>query len=98
VRSKDAGPFALTIDLFAHDADALARIREVGVLDPHLWAELYGVPVDDVEVHVVEAVHAVKVSFPRPIPSGELGDRDITGGQQYALAVEALARSPLGDP
>ena len=98
IRSKDAGPFVLTVDLFCHDDDAFRRVLAAGVLDPELWAELYGVPVDAVEVHVVDAVHAVKVSFPRPIPSGDPRDRDITGGQQYSLAVEALARSPLGDP
>ena len=97
VRSKDAGPFVLTVDLFAHDAEGLARLRDAGVLVPGLWAELYAVEVDDVEVHVVESVYAVKVSFPRPVASGDLHDRDITGGQQYASVVEALARSPLGD-
>jgi hypothetical protein len=98
IRSKDAGPFVLTVDLLCHDDAAYRRVLDVGVLDPELWAAVFDVPVAGVEVHRMEAIHAVKISFPRPIASGELDDRDITGGQQYALVVEALARSPLGDP
>ncbi len=33
----------------------------------------------------------MKISFPRPVASGEFGDTDITGGQQYALVVELIA-------
>lgn len=97
IRSKDAGPFVLTVDLFCHDREAYRRVLDAGVLDEAVWAAVYGVDPSTVEVHTVEAVHAVKVSFPRPVPSGALADRDITGGQQYARLVAALALSPLGD-
>ena len=33
----------------------------------------------------------MKISFPRPVVSGEFGDTDITGGQQYALVVDLVA-------
>jgi Domain of unknown function (DUF4387) len=33
----------------------------------------------------------MKISFPRPVPSGEFGDTDITGGQQYGLLVDMIA-------
>lgn len=96
IRSKDAGPFMLTTDLFCHDAAAYQRAVEAGVLEPSFWAAAYGTSAEAVEVYA--AVHAIKASFPRPIASGELADTDITGGQQYALVVEALARGPLGEP
>ena len=43
----------------------------------------------------------MKISFPRPVVSGDFGDTDITGGQQYAVLVEylaALAYGPDGRP
>ena len=99
IRSKDAGPFMLTIDLFCHDQAAYERVLTAGVVTPEVFADLYGVAVDDVEVHLGEAIHAIKVSFPRPVASGELADSDITGGQQYGPLVELLAASPLaGEP
>jgi hypothetical protein len=97
IRSKDAGPFMLTIDLFCHDQAAYERALGSGLLAPATFADLYGVPADHVEVHLGEAIHAIKVSFPRPVASGELADSDITGGQQYGPLVELLAASPLGD-
>ena len=64
IRSKDAGPFMLTIDLFCHDADAYRRVLDSGVVQPQLFADLYGVDPSDVEIHRVETLNAVKVSFP----------------------------------
>lgn len=97
IRSKDAGPFMLTIDLFCQDAAGYGRVVASGVLTPDAFAELYGVDPGVVEIYLVEAIHAVKVSFPRPVASGELADSDITGGQQYGPLVEFLAASSLGD-
>ena len=97
IRSKDAGPFMLTIDLFCHDEAAYHRVLDSGLISPGTFAELYGVATSDVEVHLGESIHAIKVSFPRPVASGELADSDITGGQQYGPLVELLAASSLGD-
>jgi hypothetical protein len=96
IRSKDAGPFMLTIDLFCHDAAAYDRVLGSGLVTPATFAELYGVATDDVEVHLGESIHAIKVRVPRPVASGELADSDITGGQQYGPLVELLAASTLG--
>ena len=98
IRSKDAGPFMLTIDLFCHDAAAYRRVLDSGVVTPSTFAELYGVDATVVEIHEVETINAIKVSFPRRVPSGELADNDITGGQEYGPLVELLAASGLADP
>jgi hypothetical protein len=97
VRSKDAGPFVLTVDLFCRDRAAYDEVVASGIVAPATFAALYGVGADDVEVFLVEAVLAIKVSFPRPVPSGDLADTDITGGQQYGPLVEHLAASSLVD-
>ena len=97
IRSKNAGPFMLTIDLFCHDADGYRRVLDSGLINGDAFAELYGVDAASVEIHLAQAIHAIKVSFPRRIASGELADSDITGGQQYGPLVELLAGSSLGD-
>ena len=97
IRSKDAGPFMLTIDLFCHSAADYERVLAAGVVEPATFASLYGVDESAVEVHLSPQIDAIKVSFPRPIASGELADRDITGGQEYGPLVSVLAESSLGD-
>lgn len=98
IRSKDAGPFMLTTDLFCHDAAAYERVLASGVVVPATFASLYGIDASAVEIHLVPAIDAIKVSWARPIPSGELADTDITGGQEYGPLVELLAATVLGDP
>ena len=96
IRSKDAGPFMLTLDLFFADADVHRAFRDSGALDPGVIAQLYQVTPGEVDVYDMDEISAVKISFPRPIPSGEFGDADITGGQQYAVLVEFLAGLEYG--
>jgi hypothetical protein len=93
IRSKDAGPFMLTIDLFFSDRVSLGAFLASGVLDAESIARIYGVAAPSVQRWVIPEIDAVKISFPRRVPSGDPGDTDITGGQQYAVLVEALAAS-----
>jgi Domain of unknown function (DUF4387) len=91
IRSKDAGPFMLTLDLFFADAGTHRAFRTADVLSAATIAGLYRVDPGEVEIFHLEEIDAMKISFPRPIPSGDFGDTDITGGQQYAVLVEFLA-------
>jgi len=91
IRSKDAGPFMLTIDLFFANEDARRAFRDSGVLSAERIGELYRVDPAQVLVFDLDDIGAMKISFPRPVPSGEFGDTDITGGQQYGLLVDMIA-------
>ena len=91
IRSKDAGPFMLTLDLFFADEHARRAFLESGVLSAARIGELYRVDPALVQVFDMGDIGAMKISFPRPVPSGEFGDTDITGGQQYALLVDMIA-------
>ena len=83
VRSKNAGPFTLTIDLiFASEADMDRALRTPG-LDSGSIARLYGVPTDDVAIHELRPACAIKVSLPRSVSSGAVGDPDVYGSQQH---------------
>lgn len=88
VRSKNAGPFELTFDILFEDAETWRRVVDSDVLSAERMAALYNVPADVVRVFHYEPGLAIKVSFPRPVPSGDPSDRDVTGGQQYAPLVD----------
>ena len=90
IRSKNAGPFWLTIDIFCDDNDAFRRLTNSPVTDAETIAEMYSVPADEIRIWMISNLRAIKISFPRPVPQGSAGDRDIHAGQQYVplLALE----------
>lgn len=94
VRSKNAGPFLLTLDVVFRGAAAYRASEAGAVFTRERIAELYGVPVGDVlaVIHYAPAL-AVKVTLRRSIPSGARGDTDVYGAQQHAplLALEVPA-------
>lgn len=87
LRSKNAGPLWLTMDLGFADAAAMERILGSGVLNSAVIAKLYDVPEELVKIIPYPVVNAIKITIPRKYPSGALLDSDIYGCQQHmALA------------
>ena len=84
VRSKNAGPFWLTIDIMFDDADAYRRARDAEIVNRAAIARLYNRNPADIIVVNHDTALAIKVSFPRPESSGSKHDSDVYGGQQYA--------------
>ena len=91
IRSKDAGPFMLTLDLFFRDEHSRRAFLAANVFTAERIGALYGVDPGRVQIYDLADIGAMKISFPRPVISGEFGDTDITGGQQYALVVDLIA-------
>ena len=91
IRSKDAGPFMLTLDLFFADEHCRRAFLDADVFSADRIGALYGVDPATVQVFDLADIAALKISFPRPVVSGDFGDTDITGGQQYALVVDLVA-------
>jgi hypothetical protein len=87
IRSKNAGPFQLTIDVMFEDRATYDRVVASGVLSRERFAELYRTPLEAVRIIPYEAAYAIKVTIPRPVISGDLGDGDMMGGQQYGPLV-----------
>ncbi|PPQ35612.1 DUF4387 domain-containing protein [Rhodopila globiformis] len=83
-KSKNAGPFELTIDVVFDSAGMFRRVKATGVLSAALFARLYNVP----EAHVLftpyDAAYAFKATLPRLVPAGDFGDTDVYGCQQHA--------------
>ena len=88
VRSKNAGPFWVTMEVFLRDR---AGYDLVSFLDEPVVARLYGVDPATVQIFRVPALNVVKVSFPRPVSQGSLRDRDIHAGQHHV----PLAQLPV---
>ena len=84
IRSKNAGPFVMSIDIMFDDPVKYHHVKNSAVLSPQLFSELYHIPRDQVHFVSSDAALAFKISIPRPIPAGDLGCTDMHAGQQYA--------------
>ena len=85
IRSKNAGPFELTLDIIFEDIGAYEKIRDGEKINKELISGLYGIDKSLIKgVIFFDPAHAVKVTMKREIPSGAPGDSDIYGGQQHA--------------
>lgn len=84
VRSKNAGPFRLTLDIFFPSAEAYRRVRDGGTISAETIADAYGINPDDVVgIYELDRLDAIKVSIVRPVPAGSIEDTDVYGAQQH---------------
>mgnify|MGYP001292118127 CR=1 FL=1 len=84
VRSKNAGPFTLTIDLVLSTEAEFDALLAAPAFSPAAIGRLYGVSPEQVRIHPFRKIRTVKVTFPRPgASSGAPGDRDVYGSQQH---------------
>ena len=83
-KSKNAGPFELTLDIMFENADTFDKVRKTGIISPQLIAKLYKVPVESVVFTEYPPAFAYKATIERRIPSGAVGDTDVYGAQQHA--------------
>ena len=88
LRSKNAGPFLITIDVMFSSMPEYDACVGSFALDRGRIGELYGVSGVDVRVYLFPQARAIKITLPRPVSSGGVGDRDVYGAQQHG---------PLGD-
>jgi hypothetical protein len=88
IRSKNAGPFWITVDLFFDGQENYEAYGKTDRLSPELFASIYGtdpqlvkrIPVDDLQI--------VKFSYPRVKPQGGVVERDMHGGQQFVRLLD----------
>lgn len=85
VRSKNAGPFWLTIDVFCGNSDVFAR---VSALPTARVAALFGVAEATIKRFDIADLNVVKFSVPRPVVQGTRADRDMHGAAWGFLLAE----------
>jgi hypothetical protein len=83
VRSKNAGPFWLTLDIFLRNEPDYRYLVDSGVLTPERIGALYKVDPATVQSFELPGILALKLSFPRSVTAGSFADRDLHAGQQY---------------
>jgi len=84
IRSKNAGPRRLTLDImFGLDAD-YQRVVQSPALGAEAVSRLYRVRADEVRIIPYPAGRAIKIVLPRGIMAGDPGDYDVYGAQQHA--------------
>lgn len=86
VRSKNAGPFWLTVDIFCGTRDAYNRV--VSGLSTARVADALGAPTQVVKRFDIADLNVVKFSLPRPAIQGTAGDRDMHGAAWAPLVAE----------
>ena len=85
VRSKNAGPFELTLDIILRERSDFEHLRDNNIITKNKIAELYQIPIEDILLILYfEPANAVKITLKRPFPSGAPGETDVYGAQQHA--------------
>jgi hypothetical protein len=83
LRSKNAGAFALTLDVLFRDQAGYVRASQSPNLTADQIALRYGVAADQVRLEFYPQALALKVTMPRSVPSGDPADSDVYGAQQH---------------
>ncbi len=91
VRSKNAGPFWVTVDSFCGTASAFNHLT--AALKTEVIAGLYQQPTQRMKRFDIADLNVIKFSFPRPVVQGHRLDRDMHGAQWAVL----LAELPLDE-
>ena len=84
IRSKNAGPRRLTLDIIlASDAD-YQRVVQSPALDAEHIGRLYKISAGEVTIIPYAVGRAIKIVMQRRIMAGDPGDYDVYGAQQHA--------------
>lgn len=83
VRSKNAGRFWVTIDIFCQEEEAYRRLAASEKLNGQAIGARFGVNPEYVKLFRVDDLKVIKISYPRASPQGGKDERDMHAGQQY---------------
>ncbi|MDL2258190.1 DUF4387 domain-containing protein [Eubacteriales bacterium OttesenSCG-928-K08] len=89
VRSKGAGPFWVTIEVFFDNDEAYETFKNSQKVTKGTIAKLYGVEEALVKEFYIDNIRVGKFSFPRRHPAGWEYENDMHSGQQYIRLAEA---------
>jgi Domain of unknown function (DUF4387) len=91
IRSKNAGPFELTLDIIFNDRGTYGKVVAAHAINRALIAGLYHISESDVlELVAFEPAAAMKITIRRPRVAGDIGETDVYGAQQHAPLLGVL--------
>ena len=99
VRSKNASPFRVTLDLFFSNQASYDHLKSSGVLSVERVAGAYGIDAEQVEgIYFVDQARGVKVTIRKTYPSDHFHSSDCYGAQQHVpLAKIEVPEMQIGD-
>ena len=83
IRSKNAGPTLLTLDVFFRDGHGYERAIQSPQLSMASVAHLYGCAPARMSRYDMADLFAIKFTLPRKVCAGSPGDGDVYGAQQH---------------
>ncbi len=89
IRSKNSGPYVLTLDIIFNDYDDYQKVKKSQTINQELIKKIY--QIDDKEILDIiyyDIAFAIKINIKRKIYSGSIGDLDIYGAQQHSPLLE----------
>ena len=96
IRSKNAGPFQLTIDLLFRSPIDYELVKGSNILTPDAIASAYGIDIHEIKgIYFWDPALAVKITLAREVSAGAPGDTDCYGAQQHAPLLDF--KVPRGD-
>jgi Domain of unknown function (DUF4387) len=93
IKSGNAGASALTFDIEFPDAASRDAAVERGLADPSYLASVLGTVKENVQVFLIDVLHAIKITVPRADFRCGQRERDFDGVQQIALLLLANGQS-----
>jgi hypothetical protein len=91
LRSKNSGPFQITLDCLFDDPILYEKIKRSGLITKQSISDLYKIPEEMVcDIVFYDPALGFKATFCREVSSGTCGDTDVYGAQQHAPLMELL--------
>jgi Domain of unknown function (DUF4387) len=82
LRSKNAGPFFFTIDVFLPDKELFDRVADF--LTAERVAQAYRVPTSEIQgIYRLESALAIKVTIRKQVLADDPGNTDVIASQQH---------------
>lgn len=88
IRSKNAGPFWLTIDAFCNSVEDTERVAAAFEREKEYISNIFQVKTEDLQIYCLKAIQVTKLSLPRIPIEGSRNERDMHGGQQYVSLLD----------
>ncbi|NLU11260.1 MAG: DUF4387 domain-containing protein [Tepidanaerobacter acetatoxydans] len=85
IRSKNSGPYELTMDIIFKDFDSYEKVKQKNIINKKLISTLYQIPEEDIiSIINFDPAKAIKITIKRPLVAGAVGESDVYGAQQHA--------------
>lgn len=88
-RSKNAGPFMFTVDLFFDDFKVYEKVKGSNIFTKEFISMRYGLPIENVYgIFYLDDCMAIKISMYKEYIVGEADNRDVFTTQKHVILLD----------